>query len=179
MRTGRFGLAAGLPPRPGDPATRTLLCTGRPFRQWLQAAGGQTDNAPGPLTHMHRRRRAVLGIDDDLNGDLHCCLPLSLTSGADAQGVQGIVEGGAVELVQASQLQQPGQFLAVVAQGLADGSVAWPGPADDGRDVRAGRCAALRAGRQHNPDRAGYRHGTEAGPATLDGHRVPVTRPRG
>jgi hypothetical protein len=52
MRTGRFGLAIGLPPRPGDPAKRTLLCTGRPFRQWPQAAGGQTDNAPAPLTHM-------------------------------------------------------------------------------------------------------------------------------
>jgi hypothetical protein len=52
MRTGRFGLAAGLRPRPGHPAKRTLLCTGRPFRQWPQAAGGQTDNAPAPLTHM-------------------------------------------------------------------------------------------------------------------------------
>jgi hypothetical protein len=31
---------------------------------------------------------------------------------------------------------------------------------------------------KHSPDRAGYRHGTQAGPVTLDGHRVPVTRPR-
>ena len=31
---------------------------------------------------------------------------------------------------------------------------------------------------KHNPDRAGYRHGSEAGPVTLGGRRVPVTRPR-
>jgi putative transposase len=30
----------------------------------------------------------------------------------------------------------------------------------------------------HNPDRAGYRHGSEAGSVTLGGRRVPVTRPR-
>ncbi|HXZ70886.1 MAG TPA: IS256 family transposase [Streptosporangiaceae bacterium] len=33
-------------------------------------------------------------------------------------------------------------------------------------------------GGRHNPDRAGYRHGTEAGSVTLGGRRVPVTRPR-
>src|SRR5512135_395055 len=33
-------------------------------------------------------------------------------------------------------------------------------------------------GGKHNPDRAGYRHGTEAGSVTLGGRRVPVTRPR-
>jgi hypothetical protein len=31
---------------------------------------------------------------------------------------------------------------------------------------------------RHNPDRAGYRHGTEAGSVTLGGRRVAVTRPR-
>jgi len=31
---------------------------------------------------------------------------------------------------------------------------------------------------KHNPGRAGYRHGTEAGSVTLGGRRVPVTRPR-
>ena len=31
---------------------------------------------------------------------------------------------------------------------------------------------------KHNPDRAGYRHGTEAGSVTLGGRRLPVTRPR-
>jgi transposase-like protein len=31
---------------------------------------------------------------------------------------------------------------------------------------------------KHNPGRAGYRHGSEAGPVTLGGRRVPVTRPR-
>jgi putative transposase len=31
---------------------------------------------------------------------------------------------------------------------------------------------------KHNRDRAGYRHGTEAGSVTLGGRRVPVTRPR-
>jgi transposase-like protein len=31
---------------------------------------------------------------------------------------------------------------------------------------------------KHNPDRAGYRHGSEAGSVTLRGRRVPVTRPR-
>ena len=31
---------------------------------------------------------------------------------------------------------------------------------------------------QHNPDRAGYRHGTEAGAVTLGGRRLAVTRPR-
>jgi transposase-like protein len=31
---------------------------------------------------------------------------------------------------------------------------------------------------KHNPDRAGYRHGTGAGAVTLGGRRVPVTRPR-
>ena len=31
---------------------------------------------------------------------------------------------------------------------------------------------------RHNPDRAGYRHGSEAGAVTLGGRRVPVTRPR-
>jgi putative transposase len=31
---------------------------------------------------------------------------------------------------------------------------------------------------KHNPDRAGYRHGTEAGSVTLGGRRIPVTRPR-
>jgi hypothetical protein len=31
---------------------------------------------------------------------------------------------------------------------------------------------------KHNPDRAGYRHGTGAGSVTLGGRRVPVTRPR-
>jgi putative transposase len=31
---------------------------------------------------------------------------------------------------------------------------------------------------RHNPDRAGYRHGTEAGSVTLGGRRIPVTRPR-
>jgi putative transposase len=30
---------------------------------------------------------------------------------------------------------------------------------------------------KHNPDRAGYRHGTEAGSVTLGGRRIPVTRP--
>ena len=33
-------------------------------------------------------------------------------------------------------------------------------------------------GGKHNPDRAGYRHGTEAGSVTLGGRRVAVTRPR-
>jgi hypothetical protein len=33
-------------------------------------------------------------------------------------------------------------------------------------------------GGKHNPERAGYRHGTEAGAVTLGGRRVPVTRPR-
>ena len=31
---------------------------------------------------------------------------------------------------------------------------------------------------RHNPDRAGYRHGIEAGSVTLGGRRLPVTRPR-
>jgi putative transposase len=31
---------------------------------------------------------------------------------------------------------------------------------------------------KHNPDRAGYRHGSQAGSVTLGGRRVPVTRPR-
>jgi len=31
---------------------------------------------------------------------------------------------------------------------------------------------------KHNPSRAGYRHGSEAGSVTLGGRRVPVTRPR-
>jgi putative transposase len=31
---------------------------------------------------------------------------------------------------------------------------------------------------KHNPGRAGYRHGSEAGPVTLGGRRLPVTRPR-
>ena len=31
---------------------------------------------------------------------------------------------------------------------------------------------------KHNPDRAGYRHGTGAGSVTLGGRRLPVTRPR-
>jgi putative transposase len=31
---------------------------------------------------------------------------------------------------------------------------------------------------KHNPDRAGYRHGSEAGSVTLGGRRVPATRPR-
>ena len=31
---------------------------------------------------------------------------------------------------------------------------------------------------EHNPDRAGYRHGSEAGSVTLGGRRVPVSRPR-
>ncbi len=31
---------------------------------------------------------------------------------------------------------------------------------------------------KHNDDRAGYRHGSEAGSVTLGGRRVPVTRPR-
>ena len=31
---------------------------------------------------------------------------------------------------------------------------------------------------RHNPDRAGYRHGTEAGSVTLGGRRLAVTRPR-
>jgi putative transposase len=31
---------------------------------------------------------------------------------------------------------------------------------------------------RHNPDRAGYRHGSEAGSVTLGGRRVAVTRPR-
>ena len=33
-------------------------------------------------------------------------------------------------------------------------------------------------GGKHNPDRAGYRHGSEAGSVTLGGRRVPVSRPR-
>ena len=33
-------------------------------------------------------------------------------------------------------------------------------------------------GGKHNPDRAGYRHGSEAGSVTLGGRRIPVTRPR-
>jgi putative transposase len=33
-------------------------------------------------------------------------------------------------------------------------------------------------GGRHNPDRAGYRHGSEGGSVTLGGRRVPVTRPR-
>ncbi len=31
---------------------------------------------------------------------------------------------------------------------------------------------------RHNPDRAGYRHGVEAGSVTLGGRRVPISRPR-
>jgi putative transposase len=31
---------------------------------------------------------------------------------------------------------------------------------------------------RHNPERAGYRHGSEAGSVTLGGRRLPVTRPR-
>jgi putative transposase len=31
---------------------------------------------------------------------------------------------------------------------------------------------------KHNPDRAGYRHGTEAGSVPLGGRRVPIARPR-
>ena len=31
---------------------------------------------------------------------------------------------------------------------------------------------------KHNPDRSGYRHGSEAGSVTLGGRRVPVSRPR-
>jgi putative transposase len=31
---------------------------------------------------------------------------------------------------------------------------------------------------KHDPDRAGYRHGSEAGSVTLGGRRLPVTRPR-
>jgi putative transposase len=31
---------------------------------------------------------------------------------------------------------------------------------------------------KHDPDRAGYRHGSEAGSVTLGGRRIPVTRPR-
>ena len=31
---------------------------------------------------------------------------------------------------------------------------------------------------KHNSDRAGYRHGSEAGSVTLGGRRIPVTRPR-
>jgi transposase-like protein len=31
---------------------------------------------------------------------------------------------------------------------------------------------------KHNPDRAGYRHGAEAGSVTLGGRRIPVSRPR-
>jgi putative transposase len=31
---------------------------------------------------------------------------------------------------------------------------------------------------KHNPGRAGYRHGAEAGSVTLGGRRLPVTRPR-
>jgi putative transposase len=33
-------------------------------------------------------------------------------------------------------------------------------------------------GGKHNPERAGYRHGAEAGSVTLGGRRLPVTRPR-
>jgi putative transposase len=33
-------------------------------------------------------------------------------------------------------------------------------------------------GGKHNPDRAGYRHGSEAGSVTLGGRRIPVSRPR-
>ncbi len=33
-------------------------------------------------------------------------------------------------------------------------------------------------GGKHNPDRAGYRHGSEDGSVTLGGRRLPVTRPR-
>ena len=33
-------------------------------------------------------------------------------------------------------------------------------------------------GGRHNPDRAGYRHGSEAGSVTLGGRRVPAIRPR-
>ena len=33
-------------------------------------------------------------------------------------------------------------------------------------------------GGRHNPDRAGYRHGTEAGSVTLGRRRIPVARPR-
>ena len=32
---------------------------------------------------------------------------------------------------------------------------------------------------KHNGDRAGYRHGSEAGSVTLGGRRIPVTRPPG
>jgi hypothetical protein len=74
---------------------------------------------------LHGRRRAVLGVDNDLNGDLHCCLPSLTALRGGAQGVQGVVEGGPVELVKAGQLLQPGQLIAVVAQGLAGGSVAF------------------------------------------------------
>lgn len=46
MRPGNSRLATCLPPCPGDPAKRTLLCTGRPFKQWFPVVGGRTGNTP-------------------------------------------------------------------------------------------------------------------------------------
>ena len=56
MRPGNSRLAACLPPCPGHPAKRTLLCTGRPFKQWFPVAGGRTGNTPRHQSgHAHRR----------------------------------------------------------------------------------------------------------------------------
>jgi hypothetical protein len=70
------------------------------------------------------RRRAVLGVDDDLNGDLQLLPPVADGLGVEVQGAQGAVERGAVELVEAGQVQQPAQLIAALADCLADGSVA-------------------------------------------------------
>ena len=101
-----------------------------PGQHLVRLGQGQPRGGHGQVVPRDRgdllggRRRAVLGVDDDLNGDLHCCLPSLTDSGVDVQGVQGAVERGAVELVEAGQLQQPGQLIALVADGLAGGSVA-------------------------------------------------------
>jgi putative transposase len=54
-----------------------------------------------------------------------------------------------------------GAGLQVMSAMFGEDATAWCGP--DG---------------EHNPGRAGYRHGSEAGSVTLGGRRVPVTRPR-
>ena len=48
---------ACLPSRPGPGAKTTLLCTGRPFRQWPQAGGDGADNAQA-CVHSSLKERA-------------------------------------------------------------------------------------------------------------------------
>jgi putative transposase len=90
------------------------------------------------------------------------------TAATSSEAVVPPVEAATVALSEIAESAREGLLALAVATGLQVMS-AWMSA-----DVEA-LCGPRGT---HNPDRAGYRHGAEAGSVTLGGRRVPISRPR-